>query len=197
RWCLHLASVSVCTPSLPLFIWHHGPLRNSTQKLFNRQFIYCDEIQLNSRNTLLVYVERTMVVFSVKAEEGGAYGPFDTDRTMTYNTVITNIGNAYNVSTGVFTAPVAGVYYFTFFYHAGGEHVSKLILHKNKEPVVMTSDHNGKVTRCNSETADNGGNAVFLKLEKGDKVSVQLPAGAHVWASEGHTTFSGFLVNSC
>ncbi|XP_022616981.1 complement C1q tumor necrosis factor-related protein 3-like [Seriola dumerili] len=141
--------------------------------------------------------ERTMVVFSVKAEEGGAYGPFDTDRTMTYNTVITNIGNAYNVSTGVFTAPVAGVYYFTFFYHAGGEHVSKLILHKNKEPVVMTSDHNGKVTRCNSETADNGGNAVFLKLEKGDKVSVQLPAGAHVWASEGHTTFSGFLVNSC
>uniref|UniRef100_A0A3B4UKN4 Complement C1q tumor necrosis factor-related protein 3-like n=1 Tax=Seriola dumerili TaxID=41447 RepID=A0A3B4UKN4_SERDU len=146
---------------------------------------------------LTIVIKRTMVVFSVKAEEGGAYGPFDTDRTMTYNTVITNIGNAYNVSTGVFTAPVAGVYYFTFFYHAGGEHVSKLILHKNKEPVVMTSDHNGKVTRCNSETADNGGNAVFLKLEKGDKVSVQLPAGAHVWASEGHTTFSGFLVNSC
>ncbi|XP_056225958.1 complement C1q-like protein 3 [Seriola aureovittata] len=138
-----------------------------------------------------------MVVFSVKAEEGGAYGPFCSDRIMTYNTVITNIGDAYDKCTGVFTAPIAGVYYFTFFYHAGGEHESKLILHKNKEPVVMTSDHKEKVTRCTSETADNGGNAVFLKLEKGDKVCVHLPAGSHVFASEGHTTFSGFLVNSC
>ncbi|XP_056225959.1 complement C1q-like protein 3 [Seriola aureovittata] len=134
-----------------------------------------------------------MVVFSVKAEEGGAYGPFCSEKTLKYNTVITNIGDAYDVFTGVFTAPVAGVYYFTFFYHAGGHHVSKLILHKNKEPVVMTSDHKSG----SSDTADNGGNAVFLKLEKGDKVCVHLPAGCHVWASNGHTTFSGFLVNSC
>uniref|UniRef100_A0A3B4X1B9 Complement C1q tumor necrosis factor-related protein 3-like n=1 Tax=Seriola lalandi dorsalis TaxID=1841481 RepID=A0A3B4X1B9_SERLL len=122
---------------------------------------------------------RTMVVFSVKAEEGGAYGPFNSDRTMMYNTVITNIGDAYDKCTGVFTAPTAGVYYFTFFYH-------------NEEQVVMTSDHKS----C-SDNADNGGNAVFLKLEKGDEVCVHLPAGAHVWASGGHTTFSGFLVNSC
>ncbi|XP_056225961.1 complement C1q tumor necrosis factor-related protein 3-like [Seriola aureovittata] len=133
-----------------------------------------------------------MVVFSVKAEEGGAYGPFNSDRNMMYNTVITNIGDAYDVATGVFTAPTAGVYYFTFFYHAGGHHVARLILHKNKEPVVMTSDH-----ESGSDTADNGGNAVFLKLEKGDKVCVHLPAGCHVWASAGHTTFSGFRVNSC
>ncbi|XP_023271090.1 complement C1q tumor necrosis factor-related protein 3-like [Seriola lalandi dorsalis] len=133
-----------------------------------------------------------MVVFSVKAEEGGAYGPFNSDRTMMYNTVITNIGDAYDKCTGVFTAPIAGVYHFTFFYHAGGHHVSKLILHKNKEPVVMTGDQGS-----GSDTADNGGNAVFLKLEKGDEVCVHLPAGAHVWASGGHTTFSGFLVNSC
>ncbi|XP_056225661.1 complement C1q-like protein 4 [Seriola aureovittata] len=133
-----------------------------------------------------------MVVFSVKAEEGGAYGPFCSEKTLKYNTVITNIGDAYNVSTGVFTAPVAGVYYFTFFYHAGGHHAAKLILHKNKEPVVMTSDH-----KSGSDTADNGGNAVFLQLEKWDKVCVHLPAGCHVWASEDHTTFSGFLVNSC
>ncbi|XP_023271142.1 complement C1q-like protein 4 [Seriola lalandi dorsalis] len=133
-----------------------------------------------------------MVVFSVKAEEGGAYGPFNSDRTMMYNTVITNIGDAYDKCTGVFTAPTAGVYYFTFFYHAGGHHVSKLILHKNEEQVVKTSDHKS----C-SDNADNGGNAVFLKLEKWDKVCVHLPAGCHVWASGGHTTFSGFLVNSC
>ena len=52
----------------------------------------------------------------------------------------------------------------------------------------MTSDHKS------SDTADNGGNAAVLKLEKGDQVYVRLPAGSHVWASAGHTTFSGFLV---
>ncbi|XP_071315941.1 complement C1q-like protein 4 isoform X2 [Trachinotus anak] len=133
-----------------------------------------------------------MVVFSVKAEEGGALGPFCSETILKYNTVITNIGDAYNAATGVFTAPIAGVYYFTFFYHAGGHQGAALVLHKNNEAVVKTSDH-----KSSSDTADNGGNAVFLKLEQGDKVSVRMPAGTHVWASGGHTTFSGFLVNAC
>ncbi|XP_044039181.1 complement C1q subcomponent subunit C-like [Siniperca chuatsi] len=129
------------------------------------------------------------VIFSALAEHGGEYGPFNTDKTVVYNTVITNLGGAYNNTTGIFSAPVAGVYYFTFFYHAGGEHKSVLLLFKNCDLIAKTSDH-----KTSSDTADNGGNAVFVQLQKGDEVYVSLKKDSHVWADGRHTTFSGFLV---
>ena len=92
------------------------------------------------------------------------------------------------VSAGIFSAPVAGLYYFTFFYHAGGEHPSKLFLMKNCETIVMTHDHKSRY-----DTADNGGNAAFLQLKEGDQVFVRLVANTHVWGSS-QTNFSGFLV---
>lgn len=92
-------------------------------------------------------------------------------------------------SSGVFTAPIAGVYYFTLFYHAGGSLTQYLFLHKNSEMMVVTNDHS-----THSDVADNGGNAVFLQLQQGDKVYVCMAANSHVWASESQTTFSGFLV---
>lgn len=91
--------------------------------------------------------------------------------------------------TGVFTAPVAGVYYFTIFHHCGGEHAAKLLLYKNHNRVIMTQNHRGK-----HETAFNGGNAVFLEVQKGDQVFVRMAENTHVWGSNHHTTFSGYLV---
>ncbi|KAI9546300.1 hypothetical protein NQZ68_028717 [Dissostichus eleginoides] len=134
--------------------------------------------------------EKKTVVFS--AAIGGANtatGPFNTETTLIYRTVITNIGGAYSPFTGVFVAPVAGVYYFTIFYHAGGERGALLRLYKNNELVVVTFDH-----RCTSDPADNGANAVFLQLVQGDQVYVRLGVNTHVWGDDHHTIFSGFLV---
>ncbi|XP_054483460.1 complement C1q-like protein 2 [Anoplopoma fimbria] len=134
--------------------------------------------------------ENNTVVFSVANGGNGAVGPFDAHTTLIYRTVMTNIGNAYSPVTGIFAAPTAGIYYFTFYYHAGGDHPVNLSLFKNNEVVVGTSDH-----RSLNDGADNGGNAVFVQLQKGDQVFVRLHANTHVWGDDYSTTFSGFLVN--
>ncbi|XP_041634955.1 uncharacterized protein LOC121504308 [Cheilinus undulatus] len=133
--------------------------------------------------------ERTKVIFSAALGGTGAFGPFNAATTLKYTVVITNIGNAYNSATGIFTAPVAGVYYFTFFVHAEGTRLMLLALFKNSQTVVMTHD---QVT--GADGADNGGNAAFLRLQRGDQVFVQMLANSHVWRNEVSTTFSGFLV---
>ncbi|XP_042368629.1 complement C1q-like protein 3 [Plectropomus leopardus] len=146
----------------------------------------------NSENQILELrnKERTKVIFSAAVGEGSKdIGPFNRDITLIYRDVKTNIGNAYSPSTGIFVAPVAGVYYFTIFYHAGGYHQSKLQLYKNNQHMVTTHDHASQ-----HDGADNGGNAVFMQLQPGDQVYVRMVAKSHVWGSDYHTTFSGFLV---
>ncbi|XP_078020618.1 complement C1q subcomponent subunit B-like [Epinephelus lanceolatus] len=144
----------------------------------------------NSENQLLELrnKERTKVIFSAATGGGQAIGPFNTDKTLIYRTVITNIGDAYSPHTGIFVAPVAGVYYFTIFFHAGGHERAGLLLYKNNQLMIMTSDH-----QTEADTADNGGNAAFLQLQPGDHVYVVLAANSHVWGTS-HTTFSGLLV---
>ncbi|XP_074518292.1 complement C1q tumor necrosis factor-related protein 6-like [Halichoeres trimaculatus] len=134
---------------------------------------------------------RNQVIFSVAAGGGdNAVGPFNTDTTLIYRKVITNIGNAYNTATGIFAAPRAGVYYFNFFVHAGGEQRVFLHLMKNNEVIVDIHDH-----QTNQDTADNGGKAVFLQLQQGDQVYVRMVANTHVWGGDYGTTFSGMWVS--
>ncbi len=92
-------------------------------------------------------------------------------------------------STGIFAAPVAGVYYFTISYHAGGEHQARLLLYKNSQLIVATSDQPSQ-----ADTADNGRKAVFLQLQQGDQVYVRLDENSHVSGNNYKTTFSGFLI---
>ncbi|KAF1380792.1 hypothetical protein PFLUV_G00167670 [Perca fluviatilis] len=135
--------------------------------------------------------ETTKVAFSAAIGGSGKHiGPFNTDTTLIYKTVITNIGNAYNEHTGIFGAPVTGIYYFTFHYHAGGGHPVSLVLIKNSQSVVTAYDH-----QTLNDGADNGGNAVFVQLQQGDQVFVRLGANTNVWGNNEITTFSGFLVN--
>ncbi|XP_034532693.1 complement C1q subcomponent subunit C-like [Notolabrus celidotus] len=149
----------------------------------------CETRLQNGENQIqeLKSKERPKVIFSA-ALGGTAVGPFNTDKTLLYK-AITNIGNAYNAATGTFTAPVAGVYFFTFFHHAGGQHETILFLYKNNQRIVQTQDH-----RAVHETAHNGGNAVSLQLQAGDRVYVRMLKNSYVYCSGYHTTFSGFLV---
>ncbi|XP_063324723.1 complement C1q tumor necrosis factor-related protein 6-like [Pelmatolapia mariae] len=131
--------------------------------------------------------ERNTVIFSAGIGGGSPLGPFNTDQTIIYDRVFVNTGNAYNVFTGIFTAPVSGVYYFTYFCHSGGVRKTSLHLYKNNEVILHIHDHQS------ADAADNGGNAVFLQLQQGDTVYVHLKANTHVYRSSTVTNFSRYL----
>ncbi|XP_075884111.1 collagen alpha-1(X) chain-like [Nelusetta ayraudi] len=130
------------------------------------------------------------VCFTAVAAMGRNYGPFDENITLEFSKVITNIGHAYDPTSGIFTVKDAGYYYFSFSYQAPKTHMSGLSLAKNNSAIVKTFDH----SKPGSQYCDNGGNSTILKLSAGDRVSVQLPAQCCVHAYEDVTTFSGFLI---
>uniref|UniRef100_A0A3Q2D0W3 C1q domain-containing protein n=1 Tax=Cyprinodon variegatus TaxID=28743 RepID=A0A3Q2D0W3_CYPVA len=133
--------------------------------------------------------ETQKVAFSAATGGNGACGPFTTHTTIIYRKVITNVGNAYNQNTGIFVAPVAGIYYFTFFYHAGGNQPVSLALMKNNELIVTAYD-----LKSSYDGSDNGGNAAFLQLQQGDHVYMRLLATTHYFGNSHITTFSGVLL---
>lgn len=95
-----------------------------------------------------------------------------------------------SLSTGIFTAPVTGYYFFSFFYQATKNVQSGLCLVKNNQAIVKTCDNHTQ----GSDHIDNGGNIAILKLDAGDTVFVRLLAHCHVQATGRVTTFSGFLI---
>ncbi|XP_048058456.1 complement C1q-like protein 4 [Megalobrama amblycephala] len=123
-------------------------------------------------------------------QSGSGYvGPFTTQITLTYRNVFTNIGNAYNPVTGIFTAPLKGAYMFRISVFGYGGTAATAAIFKNEEQVVLAHSHQAQ----NALAASNG---VVLILEVGDVVYVRLWSGRRIFeiSKENHNTFSGFLL---
>ncbi|XP_063072501.1 cerebellin-2-like [Engraulis encrasicolus] len=134
--------------------------------------------------------ESPKVAFSASLGDTGNRGPFNTDITLTFKDVITNVGNAFQPATGIFTAPVRGVYLFSVFECSLSPQPASVSLHRNQEMVVSVAK--GQTQR---DGAANGSNGVTLHLEQGDQVYVRLWKDSWVYDSTAHyTTFSGVLL---
>ncbi|XP_028450425.1 complement C1q-like protein 4 [Perca flavescens] len=113
-------------------------------------------------------------------------GPSATDITLIFKFVVTNIGNAYNSTTGVFTAPVRGAYNFEWTVGANGG-TSGAVLVKNSANVFLAYE---QVAGFMSSSK-----AVALFLEVGDVVFVRVFVNSVVFDNlNHHTTFSGHLL---
>uniref|UniRef100_A0A8C7UK08 C1q domain-containing protein n=1 Tax=Oncorhynchus mykiss TaxID=8022 RepID=A0A8C7UK08_ONCMY len=134
--------------------------------------------------------ERPKVAFSTSLGKTGHQGPFNTATTVVYKNIFTNTGEHYNQATGIFTAPVRGVYYFSF---TMGDFLQSTVmglsLFKNEQLII----HSGEVG--DHQQFRNASNAVILQLEVGDVVFMQLPANYRIYDDSNHrNTFIGILL---
>ncbi|XP_030293623.1 uncharacterized protein LOC115594008 isoform X4 [Sparus aurata] len=133
--------------------------------------------------------EKPKVAFYAGLTNAGQLGPYNTDITLKYSKVFTNIGNAYNPSTGFFTAPVKGVYNLQFTgycYHGGNVAVH---VYKNNQRIM----NNWEIS--NDNVPGYLTNSLVLELTAGDEIHLVLPSGFSIHDSgNNHSSFSGSLL---
>ncbi|XP_040916421.1 uncharacterized protein LOC121197089 isoform X2 [Toxotes jaculatrix] len=133
--------------------------------------------------------DQLKVAFSAGLTDSGSVGPFDEETTLIFSKTICNIGQAYNQTAGVFTAPVRGVYFFSFTAADYLKGYMGLYLYRNNQPIIFNlnlNDHGGYASMSN---------AVALQLEEGDQVRLSLPASYRLYDdSRNFSVFSGFLL---
>ncbi|XP_062400933.1 complement C1q-like protein 2 [Sardina pilchardus] len=138
------------------------------------------------------FSERPKIAFSASVGGLGNRGPFNTDTNLVFKDVMTNVGNAFKPATGIFTAPVKGVYLFSLFERSLSPQPASMSLHKNDQMIASVGNRASQ-----REGDENGSNGVTLQLEQGDQVYVRLLKDSWVYDSTAHfTTFSGALLFS-
>ncbi|RXN19684.1 scavenger receptor cysteine-rich type 1 M130-like protein [Labeo rohita] len=136
-------------------------------------------------------LDRPKVAFSAALGINGFFGPVNVDFTLVYKNVFMNVGDAYQQTTGIFTAPVRGLYYFSFFYHCATANDTWLHLYRNGKKEAVAGQH-----KTQHGTPANGGNGLTLLLEKGDQVYMVLQKDSWIWDKDDVTLFSGFLIDA-
>ncbi|XP_051747944.1 uncharacterized protein LOC127511224 isoform X6 [Ctenopharyngodon idella] len=130
------------------------------------------------------------IAFSASMMQSGSgyIGPFTTEITLTYRNVFTNIGNAYNPITGIFTAPLKGAYMFRVSVYGYAPTSATAAIFKNGKQVVIAHEYQ-------PQGVLNSSNGVVLILEVGDVVYVRLWSGRRIYDTQNnHNTFSGYLL---
>lgn len=169
---------------------------------------------LFSQWNCLQFLGDLKVAFSAALTDSGSVGPFDQETTLIFSKVFSAVGGAYNptegpvhesvkwqvmsqevnngwyvCTSGVFTAPVRGIYFFSFTAADFLKGYMGLYLYKNNQPIIFNlnlNDHGGYAS-----TSSN----MALQLEEGDRVHLTLPASYRLYDdSRNFSIFSGFLL---
>ena len=106
--------------------------------------------------------------------------------TVVFDKVFTNAGDAYDSKTGIFRAPVKGLYYFHCTFLSVGTKLHLILMKNNNR---LTYGHSQKDRDAGSMTGT-------LALEMGDKVFIQhYPTGSEV-LHDSYSSFTGYLIST-
>ncbi|XP_035000510.2 complement C1q-like protein 4 [Hippoglossus stenolepis] len=157
---------------------------------------------LQTKNRLektgLLIKDNAKVAFYAALTDSEIVGPHSSPTVLKFSKVFTNVGKAYSATTGLFTAPVKGVYVFRFTicgYMKEGVTMGVRLIHNEKSIVynLQTWSHE----RYGFEHLQYLSNAVILELNVGDEIHLVLPENETVYDNyNSHSTFSGFLLFS-
>ncbi|CAC5365376.1 unnamed protein product [Mytilus coruscus] len=168
------------------------------QKQFNQSFeLILQNFRLSSNRTIKEMIERQQKYYEVlmKKQSTVAFSSYTTNlqtiRTFTnvkFEKVWTIIGNGYDVSTEIFTAPRQGAYQTT-----------AVVISVSGQRLYTHLRHNNEYTVGNYLTGDGHKTGTFdvvFSLQKGDKISVVCSGGSYTVCSNSskYTTFSGHLI---
>ncbi|XP_061178742.1 uncharacterized protein LOC133187402 [Saccostrea echinata] len=150
---------------------------------FTGELLYADNVELDAVNAYAAVGFSGVMTVNASISDGSA---------VIYDKVITNVGNAYDATTGTFTAPIEGTYVFHFHALSHSDEEAWLELFHNNQYVVASYGYTV------GSYAD-AGNSVLLHLKKGDTVKVKARPGTDVKlygdSDEYYTTFSGALLS--
>ncbi|XP_071150032.1 cerebellin-3-like [Mytilus galloprovincialis] len=117
----------------------------------------------------------------------GTLQKIDDGSVVMYDTVSTNLGGGYDKSTGMFTAPVEGLYYFTWtvLTPPGKSFYTQLLLNDT----VVARNHAGAL---GISTHMPSSQSAVLQMKKNNKVSIRVYRGGLIMYGDKWSTFSGF-----
>ncbi|XP_063055666.1 complement C1q-like protein 4 [Engraulis encrasicolus] len=111
------------------------------------------------------------------------------EKNLIYKDIITNIGDAYNMETGVFTAPVHGLYYVRFTANGPTDGTINANLYKNDAIFLMVHE------QPSGAGSDTGSNGAAVELQKGDKLHMGLWPNTQIYDnSNRHSTVTAILL---
>jgi hypothetical protein len=110
-------------------------------------------------------------------------------QTIVFPDVLLNEGGGYDKITGIFTAPLAGLYHFSVHIcHATAKFMVVAIVHMDTD-VAMTTGYENDNSSCSSAMA-------LVKMEIGDRVYVKVAYPSTMYADKYRwPSFSGVLLN--
>jgi hypothetical protein len=132
---------------------------------------------------------QTTVAFQATLTSG-SIGPSYSGGAIKFNDVTLNSGDGYNPSTGIFTAPIAGIYQFTATYLQRNGYSSHVRLIKGSS--VISDIHS------NHKNYDQLTKTILVALAKDETFWVKLENSSSyaVQGTSRYTEFGGFLISA-
>ena len=112
-----------------------------------------------------------------------------TSGTINYDSETFDIGGNYDPSTKQFTAPVDGIYQFSFTYYAVNTSSARAALYKNGTTLIMR----GGRAAYDTTVAGTSENTMICQLSANDTVEVKFDDG-NVHTNAGYNYFCGHLI---